>query len=394
MIPVNIDEDGSLTKASLNEKWYDYANKEWANIVLVKEEKRERYINAESGSVINQDDVLAYYVWIPRFSYAIPNGTETRLINIKFESKDSEKSYGTAVGTSYLTHPAFTFGDKEINGFWVGKFETGFDKNSELDCYNKGGSYCNKIITTPRILPGIKSLRNQNVAYQYMTAKEFNNFGVGNMDAHMMKNSEWAAVAYLATSKYGKGTIEIRVNNNTYNITGCAATEVNGTATSDCEIAYSVSCSEEDSASTTGNITGIYDMNGGSAEYVMGVAGQLVGDEVVALIGQSSKDRAAFNGLLVNGETLTGQPFDFPSERKYYDVYLDFYDNTIKLGSALTEVSGWNGDKATITAGSTWLVRGGIGTGNSDQTEQAGIFHYSTHYGTATKNYTFRSVIS
>lgn len=41
--------------------------------------------------------------------------------NIKFVDKNT-KDNGTQVG-EYYTHPAFTFGDKELDGIWVGKFE-------------------------------------------------------------------------------------------------------------------------------------------------------------------------------------------------------------------------------------------------------------------------------
>ena len=32
-------------------------------------------------------------------------------------------------------------------------------------------------------------------------------------EAHLMKNSEWGAVAYLTQSKYGRNGVEITINN-------------------------------------------------------------------------------------------------------------------------------------------------------------------------------------
>ena len=44
-------------------------------------------------------------------------------IEVVFESKEKSVSNGIHVG-EWLTHPAFTSFD--VNGMWVGKFETGY----------------------------------------------------------------------------------------------------------------------------------------------------------------------------------------------------------------------------------------------------------------------------
>ena len=94
------------------------------------------------------DDVETMWVWIPRYSYTI--GSENRTsyygkrgvylssnptaalpgeIDVKFIGKD-EKDTGTAkyLATekpkNWYTPDAFTFGDEELSGIWVGKFET------------------------------------------------------------------------------------------------------------------------------------------------------------------------------------------------------------------------------------------------------------------------------
>ena len=67
------------------------------------------------------------YVWIPRYKYQLFNveGAQTtaQMINIEFENNSTSKSSGTQ-NSQWLTHPAFTFGDTELNGIWVGKFES------------------------------------------------------------------------------------------------------------------------------------------------------------------------------------------------------------------------------------------------------------------------------
>ena len=144
-----IDNSGSETTVKTVKRndpsWYNYENKEWANVVLTSTDSRSKYLNTSDVSV-SEDDILAYYVWIPRYKYKIWTTTRSstrqeQTIDIAFEDKNSSKSTGTTVG-SYRTHPAFTFGDTELNGIWVGKFET------------TGNA------TTPMIKPNMVSLIN------------------------------------------------------------------------------------------------------------------------------------------------------------------------------------------------------------------------------------------
>src|SRR5574344_1195127 len=255
MIPVNIADDGSLTKADTSSEWYNYTNKKWANMVVVKSDTRDGYKNATAGSSITLSDVLGYFVWIPRYKYAITEGTGSRLINVVFENKNTAKSTGTAVGTDYLTHPGFTFGTEELNGFWFAKFETTGDA------------------TTPTVLPGVASLRSQNVSTQFTTSQKFNSttYLNGTADSHMVMNKEWGAVAYLVNSIYGRcvGTTctEVSINNSDSCITGSSAGKPTSSSS---DTVYAYNTSNGYLATTTGNITGIYDMSGGTWEHVMG----------------------------------------------------------------------------------------------------------------------------
>jgi hypothetical protein len=81
-----------------------------------------------------------------------------------------------------------------------------------------------------------------------------------NLDSHMMKNTEWGAAVYLSLSKYGLNG-KIYANNNNKRITGCVGTKKSDTE-DDCLNAYNTA--KGYTASTTGNITGIYDMCGGA----------------------------------------------------------------------------------------------------------------------------------
>lgn len=84
MIPVKYDETkASWVKAdesNLNNDWYDYSSnkKQWANMVTVKEngiKSRDYYLNtATIGDSIEMDDILTFFVWIPRYAYSITDG--------------------------------------------------------------------------------------------------------------------------------------------------------------------------------------------------------------------------------------------------------------------------------------------------------------------------------
>ena len=480
MIPVVISSNGITSTVSENDaSWYNYNNQEWANMVLVSDSSRSTYQNT-SGVVVSEEDILAYYVWIPRYKYRIPevkcstltnptyeeypecyvyvlsdsdktllinwghayaqsagftsytleevttdvnNALQTgtfsnaslgievttsqlidmynqnnsdnqityttefsssnnittvpREIDIIYEDKSTNKSLGDAVNT-YYTHPAFTFGDMEVNGIWVGKFET-------------GGT-----ATAPLIKPNISSLRSQTVSAEFTTAQIFGTSTYGmtsNVDAHMMKNSEWGAVAYLSHSRYGVNR-EVYINNSTGFYTGRSGgnvpgfTPINGTYTDQTLttqynkygfytwdgylLEYNTNTKSgihdiNKVASTTGNITGVYDMAGGSIEYVMGNYNNTIGN-------------SGFTTL---------------PDRKYYDKYTTTNLRTacnggICYGHGLSEVSNWYGDYFNLVdASNPWFLRGG---GYFDGSG-AGTFGFSGDYGGAYYEGAARSVL-
>ena len=55
------------------------------------------------------------------------------------------------------------------------------------------------------------------------------------LDSHLLKNTEWGAVAYLSHSAYGISA-SIRINNHSDNITGYAATDEPTCGSADQEI--------------------------------------------------------------------------------------------------------------------------------------------------------------
>ena len=387
IIPVKIANDGTVTTAPSVNSWYNYDNKEWANAVLVKAsgtKTRSYYMNT-SNVTIPESDILAYYVWIPRYKYQIwsNNGaigtTPVRQINIEFESNEKPISSGTTIG-SWRTHPAFIWDGSPVSGIWVGKFETShstLSSSTTLDNLSCNSSTCgnaNGII----IKPNVASLRYNSVSNQFyasisMVMSGSSAFGLNKSysDSHMMKNSEWGAVAYLSHSQYGINS-EIRINNNSSYITGCGASTENGSSTSSCEITYGGATSYPQS--TTGNITGVFDMSGGAMEYVMG----------------------NYNN------TIMDSGFSAMPPSKYYDLYLSsqFTGNsstninmcTIETcgGHALFETQSWYSDgKTFVNPNRPWFMRGGVYSNNST----AGVWYLNAHIGNAVSSIGFRSSI-
>ena len=424
MIPIVFDtSDGTVIKtvSSTDSSWYDYSRQEWANAVLVKENgtQTRAYYKANPGVAIDESDILAYYVWIPRYKYKIwtlgeSSQGQEQTIDIVFESTDST-STGTQVG-EYITHPAFWWDNdsdgvrdsgEELSGIWVGKFET-------------TGTASN-----PTVLPDVSSLRSKKVSVQFATAQKLGGttYGVSSSsDSHMMKNSEWGAAAYLSHSKYGVNR-EVYINNSSAHYTGRSGgnyggnTPINKTYTDQSAIIQfnkygyytwdgyllnyntNTKSSTRDLtkvASTTGNITGIYDMSGGAWEYVMGVFANSDGQ---LWSGYDTSQNSGFTGLVgSSGESYTDTAFP---DSKYYDVYKASSGTTIRAltacnggvcyGHALSEVNSWYSDYTDfVNANYPWFVRGGDYSDGSN----AGVFYWDYYNGDSSNGFGFRSVLS
>ena len=396
LIPVTYNESTSkwvkADSSNRNNSWYDYSNKIWANAVLVSSTNRSTYKSASSGTTIADADILAFYVWIPRYKYKVWNkdkviGTQsynaqTTGIDIVFESGTDSTgtisctySYEAPSGSpnetctgsngDYYTHPAFTFGNQELTGFWMGKFELSSSNPATGTSYGGG----NSTTLTSRILPNVTSWRGNYVSnfwkviYDMQTSNNIYGLPTSrtNTDSHMLTNMEWGAVAYLTNSKYGRCTngscVEVSLNgygetSNYTTMTGCGPISSGSTSYGTTCNAYNTTLGQ--TASTTGNITGVYDMSGGADEFVMG------------------------NASSESGTTYTypgkhaGTNFTYSTNTaKYLTTYA--YDRTTtdqtaynrgRLGDATSEVvlssgNGWYNDGANFPYSSEpWFYRG------------------------------------
>ena len=364
MIPVYYDEANSVwKKADKNNsqkdyRWYSYSSTGeykgmWANAVTVKDTNRQTYLNATPGTTISMDDIITICVWIPRFNAVTPSnyngGTQAKpnAIDVTFVKQNE-----TAID-------AFTFGNKELSGFWYGKFEVGGTLASS--CTNETCNVSNIVVK-----PNMTSLRSQKVSSYFFASRSMeqpnNSFGFINseVDTHMSKNNEWGAVAYLTHSIYGRCTdsttcTEVGINNNGSYITGYGAPA--GSKYNDTNGAYNTSLGKD--ASTTKNIYGIYDMSGGAYEYVMGVYNKAIG-------------YSGFSSL---------------PDTKYYNNYT----GSSYTGHALDETAGWYSDDAYFPNMSvSWFLRGGH-YGNSTI---AGVFDFHRGNCQLDSNYSSRFVIT
>ena len=363
LIPVKISDNGTVTYADTNKSWYDYCEKVWANAVILNSGASYKV-----GDTIKESDIQSYFVWIPKYKYKLWNtGTASKKaheIEIIFDTKDTTDVTGVSCKTpmtsgasgnckngEYMTHPAFI--SMGVNGFWVGKFETGYNGATSATAAQVNSNDSSKII----VKPNSYSWRNSTVMNMFTAAYNYKRA----MNSHMMKNTEWGAVAYLSHSKYGINA-EININNNSSFKTGYSAlpstdqqtypgTYGDGTTYNN---AYNTSIGYL--ATTTGNISGIYDMSGGAHEYVASyVSGQLgsSGFSAKTLANYESKYYDVYSA----SSTVTSYQYrilgDATGEMGPFKTYLDG-DNTSRYHN-----SWYGGGSHFVDSTYPWFTRGG-----------------------------------
>ena len=409
LIPVIIENDGTVKKADVKSEWYRYEKKEWANAVILFDES-ESY---ENGEIIPEEKIESYFVWIPKYRYQLwdlgeydsltsIDTTKVHEIPIIFgdyttlDEREGECTTPMESGATgkcqvgdYMTHPAFI--SIPSTGFWVGKFETGYNGATCTEEAEQNVNDSSKII----IKPNVYSWRGIQVANAFYSSYNYQR----DLDSHMMKNTEWGAVAYLQHSAYGSA-MSVRNNNNSDYITGyaanheptCGYTGTNEECNSFCsDGTCNTSYPNSLLASTTGNIRGIYDMSGGAWKLVMGV---MLSKDGNLVSGVNASSNSGFKGEYTSGgENTVG--LDYPNAN-YYDLYNYAASNSFAfdlriLGDATGEMgsfenvtyiseprinSSWYNDMALyfLTNSSPWFMRGAARRdGNS-----TGIFGFGT----------------
>ncbi len=472
MIPVYYDgtvwRKADATNSS-EPKWYNYGAKQWANMVTVESSVRSIYESAGVGVEITEDDIIGYFVWIPRYAYKIAGST----MDIVFLKGTTNEFSGGTVGTgnTYTTHPVFTNNpnnggwDEELSGIWVAKFESSSSQTKLVDdtpnryktLKANGGNKEIEIIGSGKvsntsttwgktntgseyvtIRPNVTSWRNTSIPNMVSKAQEVASRHGINADSHMMKNTEWGAVAYLAQSKYGNtsiwnnsyvegeiypttsngdygmwnycGTMTGMVGNGkddygpyyaekikkTYNDDGSVTItykniNTNGTEGSETtKTYYTYNSSNGVNGSTTGNIYGIYDMAGGAWEYVTAYIDNDSTQVKTYGTGLAGKYANIYKASSQDDKVST-EDTDGTMSKANYNENLD------KKGDAMMETStsgvgstSWGGDYSYFPyGGSPFVLRGGYFYYGSN----AGVFAFYRIYGGGYNYYGFRVVL-
>ena len=203
-------------------------------------------------------------MWIPRFEYKITNGvtdaSKAGTIDVRFIStntKEGTQGYTTENGITksadgYTIHPAFTNSvdnggwKSELAGIWVAKYEMSGETSGTA---SSPGNVLTSETVKAVSKPGVTSWRSINIGNCYTNAMNYDR----NKESHLMKNSEWGAVAYLTHSQYGRAREEVTINGSGSYYTGGAS---------------GAKATTNPLQSSTGNATGIFDLSGGAYEYV------------------------------------------------------------------------------------------------------------------------------
>ena len=292
----------------------------------------------------------------------------------------------------YVVHPAFVgdanlgggYGnnsgasDNGISGIWVAKFEA----SPEGATTNVSNSQYNGTDKKLQVKPGVSSWRSITISNIYDVCKAYNE----TLNSHMMKNSEWGAVAYLSRSEYGRDD-EVWINNSSSFITGSAGNSVSASSNTGIDTNYK---SEQGvHASTTDNVYGIYDMSGGAWE------------RVAAYVDNKNSNLTSYgNSLYTSTDAKTKNVYAAGSG----DTRLANYNaNTSKYGDAIYETSSgtynssgdsdrqsWFDDYSNFPCSSLpFFVRGGT----YNNTSLAGLFSFSNNGGDSNSFISFRPVL-
>ena len=434
-------KEEKVSDSSKND-WYNYSEKKWANA------------KTNDGSM---------WVWIPRYAYKINKSNQTFDVVFLVGTTDSYYDKDGKLQTAkrqtsetdipdatkeYVVHPAFTNESnigyvnggwkKELTGIWVSKFEAGFvDKDtfkanrtkytSSVNYTQNYGytpanknedarNYLNEIYASTTTKITYPTFQGEKYSMNYINhsdafsisralTEENNVYGLENSstDSHLIKNSEWGAVAYLGQSQYGLNTTNIIINNvnvndninYVYAMTGYAAKneEEGNKGSTTKENAFIWNQLDGTTASCTGTIYGIYDMSGGtwerSAAIVNNGYGNLNTYGKAIMNALNNGKSSEYVTVYPTGESK-GQSLDDASNSNYAantKIYGDAIRETSTAGLGQTS---WHDDYSYIVGAKyPFFPRGG---GFWD-CSGAGLFSFSHTDGNSGYARGFRSVL-
>lgn len=412
-----------------NCSWYDY---------IAQEGNTENGGTSKWANAKTKDGSI--WVWVPRYAYKITyNNEEDKSAGGKIDviflkgTSNKDKNGEDVTKKGYTVHPAFKNGarnnysngewNKELPGIWVSKFEAGYAglKNTagenvqavdtSMIYKTVGNNVYGEVIENetkikyPIYIGRTYSYNNLDVGEMFKLSKELTKegnpygFDSKNIDSHMMKNSEWGAVAYLAHSQYGRNGTKITINNvcnekivGASAITGYAADEINQAENiineeiigDELNNSYAWYTKKGTLASTTGNMYGIYDMVGGTIEYVAGYLENISENFMIYTENFGNIKTGNKYCTIYKNNTTEEKEDNYVANSKVYG------DATIEISKQGENYTSWNGEPSFyITSNSAFFLRGGCyGEG-----EFAGIFCYEIHSGHLSLDHGFRTVL-
>ncbi len=364
-------------------------------------------------------------IYVAKFEAGFPEGNNTA------PNKKSSQTYSQETG-------------------WVRAVEAGTSGDSTQPARNWLDGIYDKTATRisyPVFQPLTYSMNyiNHNDAYNISKAmnEEGNIYGFNSnsSDTHLIKSSEWGMVSYLTHSKYGidgKNGNEIAVNNaslnsgdrkrtetagksgvdSVYGITGMTQGNTDGPETivkideiralqantpTPTGNMYAWNQKGGITASTTGNMTGVYDLSGGGWERVtsyianenknLSTYGKLIAYNGDILKTESTKYTMVYphDSTLDNKDvTITEENLNKAREANYkknLKIYGDAIRETSMLGTANTS---WNGDYSGFASLSNPFVRSG---GNFWNNSGAGRFCFDSYDGDSTYSGGIRPIV-
>ena len=335
----------------------------------------------------------SYFVWIPRYAYRITYYSDPAYTNLTgyydgygmWSAENGNKKFNldegietvSHNGKQYIVHPAFmedinkkdSLGndledfarggwDKNLTGIWVAKYEMSNGSNSSM-----------------LSVPGVKSIDNTTIGNMHTKAIAYD----VEKQSHMLKNSEWGAVAYLTHSQYGRNGHEIDENSN--RITGY------GAEIGDSGEYYLYSTIEGAKASTTGNIYGIYDMAGCAWEHTGGFDRLGQSSRFKHATAMMKKDSA---GKYISTKYATAYS-NGENERTSKTYVVGKIGDATKEVRATSRETNWFSDNATIVIlGAPFFGRGG----GAGEDASLGVFYSDSTMGQQLPGVSFRISLS
>lgn len=333
LIPIVYEEDGKINENFKMEEWYSYTkeNKKWANAITKDENSNITgyyvwiprfaykiiYNNENDKSLGGKIDI----------KFLIGNSDQYVDDDGKVKSAAHTKEKNEEKNNDYVVHPSFIADTQngyknngwssEIEGFWISKYPATYqqtsindksitdekrnkivytnnsysivadENNQYFDEDNIYGKITNKTkISYPTFMPLSVIYTKINIGdatnLSKQIAKDNNFYNLKNMDSHLVKISEWSAVAYLTQSEYGHGN-NMKINNyfsldemydsiQVNRISGISQSKKSedlfNIANENINDMSYYNTEDGKKASSTGNIYGIYDIAGGVNEFL------------------------------------------------------------------------------------------------------------------------------